>query len=220
MNHTEYLVSYGKAGEIGRFRTATPLGLQRGDQVVVRAAHGIEIGTVLCEANARHVTLLENSAVGDLLRQATAEDDAIATGVRERAQQLFADARALAEELQLPLEIVDVEIPLDGHHVTLYYLRWAEGDERPLVSALSKRYELMVGMRNLALPEGASACGKPDCGNGQCSSCGSEGGCSTGGCSTGGCSTGCGSKAKSAEVREYFAGLREKMHNSRRVPLT
>jgi cell fate regulator YaaT (PSP1 superfamily) len=215
MTSTEHLVSFGKAGEIARFRAVAPLSLQRGDQVVVRTAHGLEIGNVLCEATARHAELLDNPAVGELLRLATPEDAAIASGIRDRAKQLFTDARALAEELHLPLEIVDIEIPLDGHEVTLYYLRWAEGDERPLVSALSKRYELMIGMRNLALPEGASACGKPDCGNGQCSSCGTDGGCSTGGCSTG-----CGSKKKSAEVREYFAGLREKMLPSRRVPLT
>jgi cell fate regulator YaaT (PSP1 superfamily) len=207
MDPTEYLVSYGQAGEIGRFRTVAPLSCQRGDRVVIRVPHGLEIGVVRCAATARHAQLLDNSLVGELLRRATAEDEAIARGIGERSQQLFADARQLAAELGLPLEIVDVAVALDGHHVTLYYLRWAEGDERPLVSALSKRYELLVAMRDLALPEGASACGRPDCGNRACSSC-----------STGGCATGCGSKAMTAEVREYFAGLRQKMEQ-RRVPL-
>ena len=84
-------------------------------------------------------------------------------------------------------------------------------DERPLVSQLSKRYEVLVALRDLGLPEGASACGKPDCGN-------SGGGCTT--CATGGgCASGCGSKGLANDVREYFSGLRQQMEKSQRVPL-
>ena len=128
----------------------------------------------------------------------------------ERGRRLFDDARRLAAELGLPLEILDVEVLLDGHQVTLFFLRAADCDERPLVSALSKKYEVLVSLRDLALPAGASACGKPDCKQ-------DSGGCTT--CTTGGCSTGCGSKTTAREVQEYFLGLRQKMEASPRTPL-
>lgn len=160
---------------------------------------------------------MEVTRAGELLRAATPEDEQIAEGVRQRSRQLFEDGRRLAAELNLPIEIIDVEVLLDGHQVTLYFVRWGDGDERPLVSALSKKYESMVALRDLALPAGASGCGQPDCGSkdgGGCSTCGTDGGCSTGGCSTG-----CGSKAKAGEVRDYFLSLRNKMEQAQRTPL-
>ncbi len=206
MDETEYLVSHGNDGAFGRFRAVAPLACRRGDRVVLRTPRGLEIGAVLCPATPRHAQLLDGPPAGELLRRTTPEDEQIAAGLRERTQQLFQDARRLAGELGLPLEVLDVDVTLDGHQVTLFYLRWAEADERPLVSALSKKYEAMVALRDLALPAGASACGKPDCGNGGCSTCGS-----------GGCST-CG-KTLGKEVQEYFAGLRQKMDARQRVPL-
>jgi cell fate regulator YaaT (PSP1 superfamily) len=206
----EYLVSYGHAGEMGRFRSAQPLTCRRGDGVVIRTAHGLVIGKVLCEALPRHAQLLNNAFIGELLRQVTAEDEQIALGILARGRRLFDDSRKLATELHLSMEIIDVEIALDGHQVTLYYLRWAECDERPLVSALSKKYEVMLSLRDLALPEGATACGRQDCGN-------QGGGCTT--CTSGGCATGCGSKAIGKDLQEYFLGLRQKMQVQQRVPL-
>jgi cell fate regulator YaaT (PSP1 superfamily) len=208
MNGTEYLVSYGSAGELGRFLAAEPLDCRRGERVVVRTQRGVEIGSVLCPSTPQHAHMLADTFVGELLRPAGPEDEAIAQGVRDRQERLFEDARRLAVELELPLEILDVEVLLDGHQVTLYYLRWAECDERPLVSALSRKYETMVALRDLALPAGASACGKPDCSSG-------KGGCTS--CGTSGCST-CG-KTLAKEVKDYFAGLRQKMESSGRVPL-
>jgi cell fate regulator YaaT (PSP1 superfamily) len=210
VNSEEYLISYGHAGEIGRFRPGEPFSCQRGDRVVVRTEHGLQIGVVLCDATSKHERLLENTFVGELLRKVQAEDEQIARGIQTRAGRLFDDARQLAAELNLPMEILDVEIQLDGHRVTLYYLRWAECDERLLVSGLSKKYEMMVALRDLALPAGASACGRPDCGN-------QGGGCTT--CGSGGCATGCGSKAVAKDVQEYFLGLRQKMEQQNRVPL-
>lgn len=209
----EYLISCGNAGEFARFRAAAGLACRRGDRVVVRSQRGVELGTVRCAATAMHANLLDSSFVGELMRLASAEDETIFAGTRLRGQQLLDDGRRLAAELNLPLEILDVEVPLDGHQVTLFFLRWGPCDERPLVSALSRKYETLVALRDLGLPAGASACGKPDCGQGGCTSCGS------GGCTTGGCSTGCGSKTAASEVREYFAGLRQKMAASQRTPL-
>jgi cell fate regulator YaaT (PSP1 superfamily) len=208
---SEYLVSFGNAGEFSRFQAAGPMDCRRGDRVVIRTARGLEVGTVLCPATSRHARMLHEAPAGDLLRVANPEDEAIAAGVQDRAACLFDDGRRLAAELGLSLEILDVEVSLDGHQVTLYFLRGAACDERPLVSALSKKYEALVSLRDVGLPAGASGCGRPDCGSKD------GGGCST--CGTGGCST-CGSKSMARDVQEYFAGLRQQMESHhRRVPL-
>jgi cell fate regulator YaaT (PSP1 superfamily) len=209
---TEYLVTCGQAGEIGRFRSDTPIDCARGDRVVVRTSQGVAIGTVRCEAAVEYARLIDGAVKGELLRRATAEDELIAEAIRIRTAQLFDDARQLVAELNLPLEIIDVDVQLDGHRVTVYHLRWADCDERILVSALSKKYEAMVAMRDAGLPEGATACGRPDCQND-----GKGGGCAT--CTSGGCATGCGSKGMAREVQEYFAALRQKMEQNNRVPL-
>ena len=44
VDHLEYLLSYGLAGDFGRFRAARPLSCRRGDRAVVRTHRGLEIG--------------------------------------------------------------------------------------------------------------------------------------------------------------------------------
>lgn len=219
MSDQDYLVSYGCLGDFGRFRPLEPFAYQRGDQVVVRSQQGVELGVVLCPATAGHAQLLPHIFVGQLLRRVTPDDQYQAAALHERAQQLFEDGQRLLTEMALPIALLDVDILLDGQLANLHHLRWDECDERPLVSTLSKKYELLVSLRNLALPphdadpeNGVAGCGKPDCGHGQageCTSCASTGG---------GCSTGCGS-VKPNDLQAYFAGLRRQMNDRSRVPL-
>lgn len=218
MNNQEYLVSHGVAGDFGRFRPVQPLECRRGDRVVVRSQQGLHLGVVLCASTPTHGQLLRDTFVGQLLRRASVEDEQTAERMRERGQHLFEDSRRLLDELGLPLEVLDVEVLLDGQRATLYHLRWGECDERPFVRTLSQRYELMIALLNLALAvespsngDSAHGCGKPDCGQG------SGGGCSTCG-SGGGCATGCGS-VPAKELRAFFAGLRQKMDERHLTPL-
>jgi cell fate regulator YaaT (PSP1 superfamily) len=206
-----YLVNHSLAGELGVFEAPASLACRRGDRVVIRKVGGLEIGVVKCPATERHQRMLDGPEVGELLRIATAEDEAIVSGTSLRAQKIFDDGRRLVEQLALPLDLLDVEVSLDAQQVTIYFVRWAECDERPLVAALSKKYEALVALRDLALPAGSSGCGKTNCGSGSggCTSCGTGGGCATG----------CGTKGKAREVTEYFKGLRQKMDNRFPIPL-
>ena len=210
MDHLEYLLSYGLAGDFGRFRSAHPLACRRGDRAVVRTHRGLEIGRVLREATARHAHFLPNTTVGPLLRLAGPDDDQAAERMRERGRLLFECARRLTDELALPLEVIDVEVLLDGEHGALHLLRYGECDVRPFVSGLSREFGLHILLTDLGGPAAPAAeeeehagCGREGCGRG-------AGGCST--CGTGGCNS-CG--AKPDDVREYFAGLREKMESRR-----
>jgi len=196
----EYLLSYGSMGEFGRFRPATPLVCRRGDRAVVRSHRGLELATLLCPATPGHAHFLPNTTVGQLLRRAGADDERLAEAMRQRGAELIEDGRRLAAEMELPLEVIDGEVLLDGEHAVLHHLPWAEFDERPLVSALSRQYNLHVRLHSLKTAEEPEGCGRPDCGRGEggCSSCGSCGTCGT-----------------TKKETEYFAGLREKMERQR-----
>jgi hypothetical protein len=210
----EYLLSYGVAGDFGRFRPLRPLALGRGDRAVVRSHRGLEMAEVLCPARPGHAHFLPNTTVGTLLRPATPEDEAAARRMRERGQRLFEDGRLLAAELGLPLAVLDAEVLLDGEHGFLHHLSWGSFDERDLVSALSRRYDLRLALHGLhtagVAEEEEHGCGREGCGR-------SAGGCST--CGSGGCGS-CGSQAP-ADLQAYFLELRRQMQerDALRTPL-
>jgi cell fate regulator YaaT (PSP1 superfamily) len=204
-NARQYLVSYGSSGEFGRFQAVPPVECSRGDQVVVQGRRGLELGVILCEATAAHARLLKDSPTGQLLRRADPEDRRAAASARERGQLVFQDSRRLAIDLELPLEILDVEVSLDGRQAVVQFLAPAEVAIDGLASTLARRHDLYLLMHNLAAPaaEDAGGCGEPNCGRaagGHCSTCGSGGGCATG----------CGSGV-APDMAAYFAHLRTKM---------
>ncbi len=197
----EYLVNYGVEAFLGRF-TAPANGdrLGRGDRVVVRGHRGVEVGTVLCNATPGHAHFLTGRTEGPLLRRASWDDEAIAAGTEP-----FEAARSLSREFRLPIELVDIEVLLDPRTVVLYHLRTGEGNLRPLVKELARRFTALVEMQDVRLGIATEygdenherKCG-PDraktggCGSGGCGS----GGCGNGACGTGGCGNGqCGTAA-------------------------
>ena len=204
----EYLLGYGLLGDFGRFRPTRALTCRRGDRAVVRTCRGLEIGEVLCATKPRHAHFLPNNTVGTLLRLATSEDDLLVEELSARAMDFADDAAGRARELGLPLAVLDAELLLDREHAVLHFVRWEDCDVRPLVSSLSTHFALHVLLQDLTRAEVHEE-------EHSCGSCGSSGGC--GDCGSGGCST-CG-ESKPEEVQAYFAGLREKMMATDRVPL-
>lgn len=179
----EFLLSYGAGGDLGRFRAAGGLTCRRGDLAVVRSLRGVELATVLCPAGAGHAHLLPDPHVGELLRLATQHDRETAARLRRDGQRLFEAGRRLAVELELPLEILDAEILLDGEHAVLYHLCATSCATEVLVNRLTHEQGLRVSLYNLAVPSADAdamhgGCGAANCGQGGCGSCAS-GGCST-----------------------------------------
>jgi cell fate regulator YaaT (PSP1 superfamily) len=214
MQAEEYLASFGMTGEFGRFRTATPLGLHRGERVVVEGPRGVEIAEVMRPATPRHAHFLPNTSVGQLLRRLTPPDEQIESDMRLRAQQLFERGGQLAAELGLPLMLLDAEVLLDGEHAILHQLQAANADVRPFVSTLSREFDMHITLVDLSRDRSSSmseesdepaGCGRPDCGQR------ADGGCST--CGSGGCGS-CGS-AQPKDLEVYFAQLREQMERQR-----
>src|SRR2546423_446884 len=70
MTINEYLVSYGRYGDFGRFHPIEPGEYLRGDKVIVRSPQGLEIGVVMCPVTAGHTQVLSKTALGQLLRAA------------------------------------------------------------------------------------------------------------------------------------------------------
>jgi cell fate regulator YaaT (PSP1 superfamily) len=202
-----YLLSYGNAGDFGRFNPVEPMSCRRGDRAVIRTPRGLELGTVLCPTTPGHAQHLANTSVGHLLRLANAEDMSTASRMRLAAQRVLDDGQQTAAELGLPLELVDAEMLLDGQRAIIYHVRWDECDVRPLVSSLSRRHDVHIELEDLSRAD--QGCGKPNCGrsNGGCQSCGSGGGCGT-----------CGSHGAD-DLQAYFAQLREQMLASNRTSL-
>jgi cell fate regulator YaaT (PSP1 superfamily) len=212
----EYLVSYGTSGGFGRFAAERPMACSRGQRVVVESRRGLELGVVLCEATAEHARLLPGPAGGRLLRPATAADEQARERLAERGRLLFEECCRLAAGLGLPLQVVDVELLLDGRQLVVQHLSPPDCDAAGLIRALADRHGLAARLENLALSAGPAeeesrgGCGKPDCGrvNG-------SGGCTS--CEGGGCSS-CG--AAKVDLRAYFAHLRDQMEQRRqRTPL-
>jgi hypothetical protein len=143
----------------------------------------------------------------------TSEDECTATRLNRLAQILFVDSRRLAAEMNLPVEIVDADILLDGRHAILQYLGRNDWEMDSFVSGLPQCEDLAILLENVASPaekeheaEEHGGCGEPNCGR-------ASGGCSS--CGSGGCSS-CGSGK--VDMRAYFSHLRSEMER-RRTPL-
>jgi hypothetical protein len=210
MTH-HYLTQYGRLGFVGQFQSE--FSLARGDRVVVRSPRGIELADILVAPER-----FSDTDDGDVLRAATAVDDAEASRLDARGQALLADASNRGSELGLPLAFVDVEVTLDGTAI-LHVLPWDACDATALLDELASRYYLTVRLLDLSRSPTskdppATGCGKPGCGSES-----GGGGCSTGGCSTGSCSRGV--VKSSEELTAYFADLRQKMEDAglARTPL-
>lgn len=211
VSDNDYLVSYGNAGDFGRFRAVASVRYERGDEVVLKTSSGLEVGVVMCPSTPGHERFLSRTPLGELLRPVSTEDRKSIENGRVLAQRIFEHGCALAVELTLPLEIVDVEPSLDGKRAIVHHLRRQDCDYRALVSRLSRAFDVFIVMENMALPTlpEDSGCGRPDCGQG-------GGGCTS--CGSGGCGT-CGKGTSAGEVSAYLAGLRDAMERSDRTPL-
>jgi cell fate regulator YaaT (PSP1 superfamily) len=212
----QYVVGFGKSGGLGCFTVVEAMELTRGDRVVVRTARGVEFGEVLGPATLRQARLIGALAAGDILRRCTHDDEVAHVRLRRQADAMFEACRARAAELALPLQILDVEVLLDGRHAIVQFVGGADVDAENLAAALPADDAIEFRLENLATPapvdhedHSHGGCGKPDCGRTE------GGGCST--CSTGGGCSSCG--AGQVDLRPYFAHLRDKMEAQHRTPL-
>ena len=167
----KYVVRMGVMRLLGVFTTSRGEVLARGAQVIARTDRGLESGEVLCEATDEAVAQINDPRRGQILRQATPDDQREAARLRQQALTELATCERLVGELQLPMQLVDVEHIFGGERIVIYYLAENRVDFRELVKRLASEFQTRIEMRQIGVRDEAKLladygdCGKPVCCN-------------------------------------------------------
>ena len=208
-----YLIAYGATGTLGCFVAEDhQVNYPRGSSVMVRTERGRELGTVLSRSGSLGLPDEIKLTPGVIL--------GLPSDVREHeadAQVHFVEARQLAGELHLPLEIIDIELLSEPATAVLHVVYFGQIDASALQTELATRWQRRVLLHDMTNPEALEEAVEQGC-----QSCGSGGGCSdcgSGGCSTGGCSSSASSTRQfQHDWKSYFAELRVGMERSHHTP--
>jgi hypothetical protein len=205
-----YLISYGSAGQLGRFVARdSRQTFRRGDRVIIQSERGRELGTVLASAQDLAFPATLQHIPGEIVDWARPEDESAARALSEKLAAAFKQARAIVEEQGAPVELVDLEAVADPLTYIVHIVRYHDEPLQPIRDTLAIRLAAQVLFHDVTNPVALETQDESGCG-----SCGSEGGgCSSkGGCSNGSCGSGCGSsKEFPHQWQAYFAELRQHM---------
>lgn len=160
---SRYLVRYGAVPEVARFEALTPAVFGRGAAVVVTSPRGVLLGTVLDQVRAS-VSDADIESDLQIERAATANDLAVARQRREEAEAEFPRWLERITTWGLQLELIDLEIALDGSKRILYVLteRGPETTKLALQAAaagLGLIEVQPVSAEGLMIPETGGGCG-------------------------------------------------------------
>lgn len=144
------------------------LPLVPGDEVVVPAQRGVELGTV---ASAVREAGEDEFAepLKKVMRRATARDRQRRRESVERQEEAFRTCRRMIQKHKLPMKLVEVDHVFDGSSIVFYFTAEGRVDFRELVkdlaSTLRARIELrQVGVRDEAkMIGGLGPCGRDLC---------------------------------------------------------
>lgn len=156
---------------LGVFSTGQGEILRRGMQVIARTDRGLEAGEVLCEATDQAMAQITDPRRGHVVRQMTADDLRDDARLKEQAAKEHDICRQQCQEMQLPMEVIDVEHIFGGERVVVYYLSENRVDFRELVKVLATEFQTRVEMRQIGVRDEAKLladygdCGKPVCCN-------------------------------------------------------
>ncbi|MEZ6135410.1 MAG: regulatory iron-sulfur-containing complex subunit RicT [Pirellulaceae bacterium] len=143
----------------------------RGMRVIARTQRGLEAGEVLCEADERVTGQMDNPRLAPSSREMTIEDE---NELLHLTAQLVNEADRCFEviqEMNLPMDLVDIERVFGGERMVIYYLSDARVDFRELVKRLTHEFQTRVEMRQIGVRDEAKLladygdCGKPVCCN-------------------------------------------------------
>lgn len=163
-----------KNTRVGFFTNPDHIDLNPQDLVVVEAAPGYDIGTVmltgpLVELQMKKSSVREDVPLKKVLRIAAPEDIDKFEEAKAREHSTMIRARSIAEELGLSMKIGDVEYQGDGTKAIFYYIADERVDFRKLIRVLADTFKIRVEMKQIGARQeagrigGIGPCGRPLC---------------------------------------------------------
>ncbi|MFC4666095.1 PSP1 domain-containing protein [Falsiporphyromonas endometrii] len=160
----------------GYFSNINNLELTKGDQVVVEASPGYDIGTVSLTGrlvrNAMRIHRYDFNRYGEpkpILRHATEFDLENFELARQKEHDTMIKSRRIAEELGLEMKIGDVEYQGDGTKAIFYYIADGRVDFRQLIRVLADTFHIRIEMKQIGARQesgrigGIGSCGRQLC---------------------------------------------------------
>jgi cell fate regulator YaaT (PSP1 superfamily) len=144
---------------------------ERGSRVIARTQRGLETGEVLCAADERTVGQLEEPPSGNIQREMTEEDENELAHMLAKSVEEADTCFRVIQEMELPMDLVDIERVFGGERMVIYYLSESRVDFRELVKRLAQEFQTRVEMRQIGVRDEAKLladygdCGKPVCCN-------------------------------------------------------
>ena len=156
------------------FRNSAGLRLEIGDQVVVEAAPGYDIGRVsmvgpLVKLKMRKGGIDHDAELKKVLRRPTEIDIETFEEAQAREHETMIRSRQIADELGLNMKIGDVEYQGDGTKAIFYYIADERVDFRKLILVLADTFKIRIEMRQIGARQeagrigGIGPCGRPLC---------------------------------------------------------
>ncbi|HVW02104.1 MAG TPA: regulatory iron-sulfur-containing complex subunit RicT [Planctomycetaceae bacterium] len=169
---TGYIVRYGVTRSVAEFSCKGSQTFARNAPVIVRSERGVEWGQVLSPASDQTRAYLGGGEPkGNVLREASLEDQAKYDEQRLKEREEFDGCREMIRERNLAMQLVDAEHLFGDDRLVFYYLAEQRVDFRELVKALAKRFHIRIEMRQIGVRDEAKIladygdCGKPVCCN-------------------------------------------------------
>jgi cell fate regulator YaaT (PSP1 superfamily) len=165
------IVRHGMMRFLGEFHPPPEVLPRRGDTVIVRTDRGTEVGEVLCPATPSVMAAIPEPTRGEVLRRATAEDQAKMAELRALREADYATATRLIEQHHLPMQLVEVERLFGGERIIFYFLSENRVDFRELVRSMVREFHTRIELRQIGVRDEAKLladygdCGKPVCCN-------------------------------------------------------
>lgn len=178
-------VRYGRMGLIGEFTHDADVVFTCGAHVVIQTDRGIEVGrqvSLTCNGCEKAVSREQMRAYakasggdayrlnnGRILREATPSDLVELRHIDESIFDKIKVCRRMAEELGLPMKIVDAEHVFGGERIIFYFMAEDRIDFRELVRLLAREFQTRIEMRQVGARDEArlladyETCGRECC---------------------------------------------------------
>ena len=176
-NKKYMLVRYGRMDALGWFEHYEANIPKAAVRVVVKTERGLELGYIVGQLTSYRAgqfrlspeqiqeyfgdsqAELPAEQAGRVIRYATAEDISEEKHLRKIAEEEIECCRRFAEELNLPMKMVDAEHIFGGERIIFYFMSETRVDFRELVKKLAHEYQTRIEMRQIGSRDEAKLLG-------------------------------------------------------------